>query len=125
MTLPTSLPFAFDDRNIRWQPLGDLPHFVAAVYDIDETRKIVDFVIKFQPNQQIVLHRHLSLTQTLVIQGEHRIYEPDGALKEIRACGSYTSSPPGPPHREGGGDEGAVVFYSLRGADDRYFDLLD
>jgi hypothetical protein len=117
--------YAFDDRNIRWQPLGDLRHFVAAVYDIDEARKVVDFIVKFDANQQIILHRHLAHTNTLVVQGEHRLYEPNGALKEVRPVGSYTSSAPGEPHREGGGAEGAVVLYSIRAEADDLFELLD
>jgi hypothetical protein len=31
------------------------------------------------------------------MQGEHPLYESDGKLKEIRAVGSYTSSPAGTP----------------------------
>jgi hypothetical protein len=116
---------AFDDRNIRWSKLGDLEHFVAAVLDIDVPQKVVDFIIKFEPNQRIILHRHLTLTNTLVIQGEHRLYEPNGALKEVRPVGSYTSSAPGETHREGGGDEECVVFYSVRGGGDGLFELLD
>jgi len=121
----TSPSILFDDRNIRWQPLGELKHFVASVCHIDEARKIVDFMVKFEADEQIVLHRHLALTSTLVIQGEHRLYEPSGALKEIRPVGNYTSSPPGEPHRECGGSDGAVVFYSVRAEDDRLFELLD
>ena len=30
---------------------------------------------------QIALHRHLALNHTFVVQGEHRIYEPDGRLR--------------------------------------------
>jgi len=117
--------YAFDDRNIRWYKLGDFEHFVLTVLDVDVSQKLVDFMLKFPPNQQIFLHRHLALTNTLVIQGEHRLYEPNGALKEVRPVGSYTSSPPGDPHREGAGDEGGVVFYSVRGKDGVLFEVLD
>jgi hypothetical protein len=117
--------FAFDDRNLRWYKLGDLEHFVFSVFDVDLERGLVDFILKFEPNQRIILHRHLALTNTLVVQGEHRLYEPNGALKEIRPVGSYTSSPPGEPHREGGGDEECVVFYSVGGKTDVLFELLD
>ena len=86
--------YAFDDRNIRWSKLGDLEHFVFAVLDVDTPRKFVDFVIRFDPNRQIVLHRHLALTNTLVIQGEHRLYEPDGSLKEVRPVGSTLPASP-------------------------------
>jgi quercetin dioxygenase-like cupin family protein len=117
--------FAFDDRNLRRSKLGDLEHFVFFVFDVDRERGIVDFIIKFEPGQRIILHRHLTLTNTLVVQGEHRLYEPNGALKEIRPVGSYTSSPPGEPHREGGGEEECVVFYSVRGKTEVLFELLD
>jgi hypothetical protein len=87
-------------------------------------RKIVDFIVKFTPKQRIFLHRHLALTNTLTVQGEHRLYEPGGALKEVRPVGTYISSPPGEPHTEGGGNQGAVVFYSVRGKDGVLFEIL-
>jgi len=117
--------YAFDDRNIRWYKFGDFEHFVFAMLDVDAQKKLVDLILKFEPNQQIFLHRHLTLTNTLIVQGEHRLYEPTGALKEVRPVGSYTSSPPGDPHREGGGDEGGVVFYSIRAEDDTLFEVLN
>jgi quercetin dioxygenase-like cupin family protein len=117
--------YSFDDRNIRWYEFGEFEHFVFAMFDVDVQHKIVDFILKFPPNQQIFLHRHLALTNTLVVQGEHRLYEPNGALREVRSVGSYTSTPPGEPHREGAGDEGGVVFYSVRGKDGVLFEVLD
>jgi hypothetical protein len=117
----------FDDRNIHWFELGEFEHFKAAIFDFDEDRRVFDLAVKFEPNKQIFLHRHTTLTNTFVLQGEHLLYEPDGALKEVRPCGTYTSSLPGEPHREGGGDDGAVVFYSIRaGADDEVlFEVMD
>jgi quercetin dioxygenase-like cupin family protein len=117
--------YAFDDRNIRWRKLAGFEHFELAVLDVDEQRKLVDLLVKFEANQQILLHRHVALTNTWVVQGEHRLYEPDGALKEVRPVGRYTSSPPGAPHREGGGAEGAVVFYSFRGEEGVFLEWLD
>ena len=116
---------SFDDRNMRWYRLGDFEHFVFAMLDVDTEKLIVDFILKFPAHEQIFLHRHLALTNTLVVQGEHRLYEPDGSLQEIRPVGSYTSSPPGAPHREGAGDGGGVVFYSVRGKDGVLFEGLD
>lgn len=117
--------YVFDDSNIRWYKLGDFENFVFAMLDVDVSRKVVDFILKFPPNKQIFLHRHLALTNTLVVQGEHRLYEPNGRLKEVRVVGSYTSTPPGEPHREGAGDRGSVVFYSVRGEDGALFEVLD
>jgi hypothetical protein len=39
------------------------------MFDVDKQKKVIDFILKFDPNQRIFLHRHLALTNTLVIQG--------------------------------------------------------
>jgi hypothetical protein len=65
--------YAFDDRNIRWYKLGDFDYFVFAMLDVDAPRKTVAFIAKFEPNQKIFVHRHLALTNTMVLQGEHRM----------------------------------------------------
>jgi 2,4'-dihydroxyacetophenone dioxygenase len=107
-------PFAFDDRNIQWQPLGELQHFVAKIYRVDEAAKAVDFIVKFDPLETIVPHRHVAPTNTFVVQGEHRLYELDGSPKEIRPCGTFTATPAGTPgHLECGGEEGAIVLYHM------------
>lgn len=122
----SATPYRFDDRNIRWHKLGDLEHFLFSILDIDEPRGVVDFIAKLEPHKPIMLHEHIAHTNTMVVQGEHILYEPDGSLKEIRPTGRYTSTAPGsPPHRECGGDEGAVVFYSVRGDRGLYFTLVD
>ena len=121
---PTS--YHFDDRNIRWHKFGDFTGLVVAMFDVDEKKNLVDFIVKFEPNSRIFCHRHLAHTHTFVVEGEHRLYEADGkTVKEVRPTGSYTSSPPGDVHREGGGSDDCIVFYSVRGKDDRLFDVLD
>lgn len=116
----------FDDANIKWQTLGNFEHLQYAILDIDENTKIIDVIFKFAAHQQIVLHRHKALNKTFVIQGEHHLYEADGRLKEVRAVGSYTTSlPTDEPHREGGGDVDAIVFFSIRGNDGALYEILD
>lgn len=118
--------FDFDDCNINWQKLGDFEHFVFSILDIDIENKVVDALFKFEANKQIFLHRHVVLNKTFVIQGEHRLYESNGDLKESRAVGTYTTSPADVnPHRECGGDEGAVVFFSIRADDGVLYEILD
>jgi quercetin dioxygenase-like cupin family protein len=118
--------YNFDDRNIQWQKLGDFEHLVYSILDIDEKNNIADVLFKFAANQQIVLHRHKAHNNMFVVQGEHRLYEADGKIKEIRPVGSYTSSPANnAPHREGGGDQDAVVFFSIRGNDGVLYEILD
>ena len=57
--------------------------------NVDDEAKIVDVLFKFAANEKILLHRHTSHFNTFVVQGEHRIYEPDGTLKETRPVGTY------------------------------------
>ena len=120
--------YQFDDCNIQWCQLGDFGHFLYAILDIDLENTIADVLFKFEAHRPIVLHRHKALNKMLVLQGEHHIYEANGDLKEIRPVGRYTSSQPSlEPHRECGGDKGAVVFFSIRckNKGDVLYDLLD
>lgn len=118
--------YNFDDSNIQWDKLGNFEHFVYSILNIDEKNKMIDVIFKFEPNKQIVLHRHMALNNAFVVQGEHHLYEPNGEIKEIRAVGSYTSSPASDdPHRECGGDEGAVVLFNIRGNNGVLYEILD
>lgn len=81
--------YNFDDHNIQWRKLGDFEYFLYSVLDIDKENKIVDVIFKFEANRPIILHRHMALNKSLVIQGEHHLYEPNGEIKEVRSAGSY------------------------------------
>jgi len=119
--------YSFDDRNIRWNKIAGIDHLLYSILDIDEKNKIIDVLFKFSANQQIVLHRHKALNNMLVIQGEHRLYEATGDIKEIRPTGRYTVSPASEdPHREGGGEtQDCIVFFSIRGSDGVLYEILD
>ena len=84
--------YNFDDSNIRWNKLGDFEHLLYSILDIDENSKIIDVLFKFAANQQIVLHRHKAQNNTFVIQGEHRLYEANGKIKEIRPAAAIPSA---------------------------------
>ena len=118
--------YAFDQSNIRWFPLGEFKHLELAMLAVDRRNKIVDFMVKFHANGVIFNHRHLAETRIFVVQGEHRIYELDGSLKEVRKTGSYTIGAPGGVHSEGAGDVDCIVTYNIRGnGSDEMFDVLD
>src|SRR5215831_4350227 len=98
-TVATSTPtYQFDDRLIQWRELGDFKHLVVSIFFVDEEKNIVDFIIKFEPNEKVLLHRHRAATTTFVVDGEHRIYELDGELREVRPVGRYTFSMANDPH---------------------------
>ncbi|MFK7733618.1 MAG: hypothetical protein AB8B48_18505 [Pseudomonadales bacterium] len=112
--------------NLEWQNLEGFDHLVFKVLSVDRSNQIVDVVFKFAANQQIALHRHIALNHTLVLEGEHKLYEPNGDLKEVRPCGRYTVSPPDTePHREGGGDDDVVIHFSIRGTEGVMYEILD
>ena len=116
----------FDDTHIQWQTIAGFEHLHYYILNIDEANTIIDVLFKFAARQQIVLHRHKALNHTFVIQGEHRLYRPDGAIKEVRTVGSYTvSQPSDEPHREGGGEADAIVFFSIRGSEGVLYEILD
>ena len=120
------ISYRFDDRHITWRTLEGIEHLEFAILDIDQPSLIADIVFKFAAHQPIILHRHLAVNHMWVVQGEHRLFYADGSLKEIRPVGRYTRSQPSPePHRECGGDEGAVVLFSIRGSQGVLYELLD
>lgn len=118
--------YNFDDSNINWQQLEGFDHLSYFIFDVDRENKIVDALFKFAANEQIALHRHVALNHMLVIQGEHRLFEPSGDIKEIRPTGRYTASPASDePHREGGGEQDVIILFSIRGTDGTMYEILD
>lgn len=116
----------FDDRNIRWYTLEGISDVWYHVLEVDEKNRIVDILFKFSANAKIVLHRHWAAYRTFVIQGELRLYNANGDLKEIRGVGSYVSKPAGgEPHREGGGDQDVIAIFSNRQVEGPIYEIFD
>src|SRR5262245_66623546 len=101
--------YRFDDRNIQWRALGEFEHFEVFIFSVDEQKNIADFIVKFEPNKQIFLHRHLGLTNTFVVDGEHIIYEQNSKVRDVRPVGRFTSSHTGDAHRERASVTGSVL----------------
>ncbi len=120
----STLPF--DVRNVRWNTIDGLDHVAYHICAVDETKRIVDILFKFDANSKIALHRHKADYITLVLQGELRIYRADGTLKEIRPVGSYViGRADGEPHTEGGGDQDVIAFFSNRNVESLVYEILD
>jgi quercetin dioxygenase-like cupin family protein len=119
----TTLPF--DTRNIRWYTLDGFPHLSYHICAVDEEKRIVDILFKFDANSKIALHRHKADYITLVLQGELRIYRANGELKEIRPVGSYVATAAdGEPHTEGGGEQDVIAFFSNRNVGGLVYEIL-
>ena len=115
----------FDEQNIQWRELEGFKHMMVSIFFVDEARNRVDLLIKFDPDEKVLLHRHLADTNTFVIEGGHVIYEPDGSVREVRPVGQYTFGTGRDAHDEGGGPNGCILYYSVRGETDALFDMLD
>jgi len=119
---------SFDEKKVNWQELPGVDHTWLSILNVDDNAKVVDVLFKFSANEQIVLHRHTANFNTFFVKGEHRIYNPEGELKEIRPIGTYKASLPDiEPHREGGGDEDVIILFSLRPYNntDPIYEILD
>lgn len=120
----STLPF--DVRNVRWNTIEGFDHVAYHVLAVDEEKRIVDILFKFDANAKIALHRHKADYITLVLQGELRIYRANGQLKEIRPVGSYVEGrADGEPHTEGGGDQDVIAFFSNRNVGSLVYEILD
>ena len=102
------------DHEIDWQPFAGIENLELTLCDLDEERHVVDLMVRFAPNKIVTMHNHLAQTNMLIIQGELRMYEPDGSTREVRSAGCYYRGRTDDAHSEGGGPDGAVVFYSMR-----------
>lgn len=116
----------FDQSNIKWNTLDGIENLWYHIIRVDPSAKIVDIVLKFAANKKVVLHRHHADYSTFIIQGELRLYDKDGVLKEIRPTGSYVQKKAGgPPHDEGGGDVDCIALFSNWGTDGVIYEILD
>lgn len=116
----------FDEKHIDWHAIDGLDHVLYHVCRVDEQNGIVDVLFKFDAGCRIAMHRHLVDYCTLVLQGELRIYGPEGDLKEIRPVGSYICTRGGgEPHSEGGGDQATIVFFSNRNVNNGIYEIIN
>ena len=111
---------------LNFQPFPGVAGLDVCVLDIDQERQIVDAVFRFPANDTVALHRHVSQTNMLILEGELIIYEDDGSVRDRRLAGQYFPGTRDDVHTEGGGPNGAIVLYSVRGhGDPRVIELLD
>ena len=86
---PATVSFNLYDHTIKWLPFAGIENLELRLCDIDEARSVVDLLVRFAPNQTVTMHNHLAQTNMFIIQGELRMYEPDGSVREVRPAGRY------------------------------------
>jgi quercetin dioxygenase-like cupin family protein len=125
-TVPSPVSFGLYDHEIKWQPFAGIDNLELSICNIDEERQVIDLIVRFAPNEVVAMHNHIAQTNMFIIQGELRMYEPDGSTREVRPAGRYYEGRRDDVHSEGGGPDGAVVLYSIRGhGSDDVFEIMD
>jgi hypothetical protein len=129
-----SFELRFPTGRIDWVELKestepDYPiDYKMAVLGYDLEHGTLDMLVEFAPNSYCHFHRHMAHTTTLVLRGEQHLYEvlDDGQMiHKVRKAGEYARAPGGEAHRECGGPEGALVYFTFQQEGGPLFDLLD
>ena len=118
--------FRFDTSTVDWKEF--IPGSVDfKILDVNVGTNTVDLLARFAPGKQCFYHRHVAQATTLVLEGELHIIEKNaqGDVRKVKPAGSFSSGAVDEVHIEGGGAEGALVFFSLRGDSERIYDMLN
>ena len=98
------------------------------VLGVNNTRQQVDLLFRLAPDARCPAHRHVGPTDTLVIEGEQRIYEQrDGtwSLAEVRSPATFAGNEGDQMHSEEGGPEGAILLLSMKAIDGLIWETFD
>ncbi len=107
-----------------------LIHHDIAILGWDRDAGTIDLLIRFDAEGgHCTAHRHVSTTSVLVLEGEQHLDEllPDGStVHKVRTTGVHHLTPgDANPHRERGGPEGGVLFFSHHSPDGRLYEIVD
>jgi quercetin dioxygenase-like cupin family protein len=105
--------------DIAWTEI--CPGAFVKVLAVDEATNCVDTLTKFEPNFTFNRHRHLSQAFAYVIEGEIR----DVVSGEVCGKGTWVSNQPGTVHQEASGEDGFVLYASLRSNSPKLIQVLD
>ena len=110
-------------------PEFDYPiEFDVAVLGAQPDHGTLDLLVRFAPNSHCHYHRHVAATRTLVLQGEHNVFDIGSngeTVHKIKPAGTYSQSPSGDIHMERGGPDGAIVLFNLHSPTGVLFETLD
>lgn len=118
--------FRFDTSDIEWKKFITDGTWYKLLH-VDVPSRTADMIVKFEPGARCLYHRHSATTISLVLEGELRVMEqtPKGEVVKVKKAGDFSAGAKGEIHVEGGGDEGVVVYFSMRGDTDQIYDLLN
>ncbi len=114
-------------ETVAWRPFPGFDGLYYNVLDVDDSHELVDMLMKFDPLSKCVPHRHVGPTRTLVVEGEHIMYEADCADVEVdrRPAGTFSTNSGDEMHIEGGGPNGAVILLSMTAVEGVVYEIFN
>ena len=119
--------FRFDTKEVDWKDFITTGCYYKLL-DVNVGARTADMIVKFDPDARCMYHRHVAPCTSLVLEGELHIIDQTSTgekLRVVKPAGTYTSGVEDDLHVEGGGENGVIVYFSMRGSSDRIYDLLD
>jgi hypothetical protein len=119
--------FSFDTCNVEWK------NFVTEgcyyrILDVNVPARTADMIVKFEPHARCLNHRHVARTMSFVLEGELHVLEKtaDGKTRTtLKPAGTFSADATNEVHVEGGGAEGVVVYFPMRGTSDHIYDFVN
>lgn len=119
--------FRFDTTAVDWKDFITTGCYYKLL-DVNVAARTADMIVKFEPGARCMYHRHIAPATSLVLEGELHIFDKTSTgetLRVVKPAGTYTSGVEDDMHVEGGGEQGVIVYFSMRGSSDHIYDLLD
>lgn len=112
---------------VAWRPFPGFDGLYYWVLTVDRDTHVVDMLMRFDPNAKCVPHRHVGPTRTLVIEGEHILFEPDdpSVATNRKIAGDLGTNDGDEQHIEGGGPNGAVILLTMTAVDGVVYEIFD
>jgi 2,4'-dihydroxyacetophenone dioxygenase len=119
--------FQFDTSHIEWKSFVTEGCYYRLL-DVNVAARTADMIVKFEPNARCLNHRHVARTMSFVLEGELHVIEktPDGLTRStVKPAGTFSADATNEVHVEGGGAQGVVVYFSMRGDSDHVYDFVN
>jgi hypothetical protein len=126
-----------DPARYKWREVTGAPGdglFVRHDYTIlgwDFAAGTLDMLVRWRGDGgHCPIHRHVSTTTVLVLEGEQHLWDlaPDGTRlrHRVRRAGDYALTVgEAEPHAERGGPEGGLVFFGNHSPEGRLYEIFD
>jgi hypothetical protein len=119
--------FHFDTTHVEWKSFVTEGCYYR-ILDVNAPARTADMIVKFEPNARCLNHRHVARTMSFVLEGELHVIErtADGQTrKTVKPAGTFSADATNEVHVEGGGEQGVVVYFSMRGDSDHIYDFMN